>query len=78
VTGQMAESDLDLVGLSEIVLLLGVDARRTSTITRRRDFPEPCSRISIGRIWHRADVEAWIREHGSAQPRDPLGRAGLR
>jgi prophage regulatory protein len=51
------------VGLGEIALMLGVDARRASRTTYRASFPEPVARISLGRVWWRKDVEAWIREH---------------
>jgi hypothetical protein len=30
---------------------------------RRRTFPEPYERITLGRIWLTTDIEEWIRAH---------------
>jgi hypothetical protein len=31
---------------------------------RSKGFPEPIGAIAAGRIWRRADVEAWARDTG--------------
>jgi hypothetical protein len=76
VTAPERSSTPDLVGLREITLRLGVDVRRASTVTRRRGLPEPCTRIRLGRIWHRADVEDRLRSAREAgQPvSEPFSR----
>jgi predicted DNA-binding transcriptional regulator AlpA len=53
-----------LVGTAEIRIRLGgVSAQRVYEITKRPDFPAPVAVLIMGRIWRRADVEAWIAEH---------------
>jgi prophage regulatory protein len=54
----------DLVGVTEIGDLLGVSRQRADQLTHSAGFPEPVATISAGRIWRRADVEAWARETG--------------
>ncbi|GGM41674.1 hypothetical protein GCM10011608_27970 [Micromonospora sonchi] len=60
-----------LAGLAEIAELLGgVSRQRASEIIRRPTFPEPIDILATGRIWDRADVIAWIREHRPHQQAD--------
>ena len=53
-----------LMGTSEIAELLGVTNQRVDQLARRTDFPEPVAVLAAGRIWNRADVEAWARRTG--------------
>lgn len=53
-----------LVGSAEIGILLGVSRQRVHQLTRRADFPEPEVKLATGRVWKRADVEAWARTRG--------------
>jgi prophage regulatory protein len=53
-----------LMGTSEIAELLGVTNQRVDQLARRADFPEPVAVLAAGRIWNRADVEAWARRTG--------------
>ncbi len=55
---------VDLVGLTEIAELLGVSRQRVDQLAQGDDFPEPVSVLAAGRVWKRADVEAWARETG--------------
>jgi predicted DNA-binding transcriptional regulator AlpA len=55
---------LDLVGLAEIGEMLGLSRQRVDQLARSKGFPEPVAVISAGRIWLRADVEAWARATG--------------
>jgi predicted DNA-binding transcriptional regulator AlpA len=41
-----------------------VSRQRADQLTRTERFPEPVAVLSAGRIWRRADVEAWARETG--------------
>lgn len=54
---------VDLVGLTEIADL-GVSRQRVDQLAQGDDFPEPVSVLAAGRVWKRADVEAWARETG--------------
>jgi predicted DNA-binding transcriptional regulator AlpA len=47
------------LGLTEIGELLGVSRQRAFTLSKRADFPAPSATLKAGRIWDRADVEAW-------------------
>jgi len=49
------------VGTAEIRIRLGgVSAQRVYAITRKPSFPAPVATLIMGRVWRRADVEAWI------------------
>lgn len=48
-----------LVGVAEAAQILGWDKRRLITYVDRGRFPEPVERLASGRIWRRADVEAY-------------------
>jgi len=50
-----------LVGVAEAAALLGWDKRRIFTYLGRGSFPEPVARLASGRVWRRADVEAFAR-----------------
>jgi predicted DNA-binding transcriptional regulator AlpA len=54
----------DLVGVTEIGDLLGVSRQRADQLSRTEGFPEPIGAIAAGRIWRRADVEAWAKDTG--------------
>jgi hypothetical protein len=49
----------DLVGVAEAASILGWDKRRVVTYVDRGSFPEPVARRAGGRVWARADVEAF-------------------
>jgi predicted DNA-binding transcriptional regulator AlpA len=55
---------VDLVSTVEIATMLGVSRQRVDQLTRNEGFPEPAAELAIGRVWERADVEAWARETG--------------
>ena len=55
---------VDLVSTPEIAAMLGVSRQRVDQLTRGEGFPEPAAELAIGRVWERADVEAWARETG--------------
>jgi len=55
-----------LVGAAEIGRMLGVSRQRVQQLIKRGDFPEPDVVLEMGKVWKRADVEAWAREHGRA------------
>lgn len=54
------------MGTAEIRIRLGgISAQRADAITKKPSFPAPAATLIMGRVWRRADVEAWIREHRS-------------
>ena len=55
---------LDLMGTTEISVLLGVSRQRADQLSRNPGFPKPVSEIAAGRIWLRYDVERWARAVG--------------
>lgn len=62
-----------LVALSDVAEMLGgVSRTRTTEITNRPTFPAPVDVVASGRVrvWERAAVEAWIREHRPSQRDD--------
>jgi predicted DNA-binding transcriptional regulator AlpA len=61
--GSRGMSPDELAGLSEVAEMLGVTTRTVQRYMERSDFPEPVERLAGGRIWRRAEVEAWGREN---------------
>jgi len=60
-----------LMGSTEIGSLLGVSRQRAAQLAAEYDdFPAPVATLAAGRIWKRADIEAWIAAH----PDRPTGR----
>lgn len=61
-----------LVGSAEIGRMLGgVSRQRVQQIISRKDFPAPEVQLEMGKVWKRADVEAWARDHGRAIVGEP-------
>src|SRR5262245_6261506 len=48
-----------LAGVAEAADVLGWDKRRVVTYIDRGTFPEPVQSLASGRVWLRADVEAY-------------------
>lgn len=54
-----------LLGMKEAAALLGVTKQRLGQLLATNDdFPAPTAELSQGRVWNRADVERWAKEHG--------------
>jgi prophage regulatory protein len=53
-----------LVGSAEIGRMLGVGRQRVQQLISREDFPAPEVTLDMGKVWKRADVEAWARSQG--------------
>ncbi|MFV2022305.1 hypothetical protein [Micromonospora sp. LOL_023] len=41
----------------------GISRQRTQTIVNRPDFPKPFDTLTVGRIWAREEVVAWIKQN---------------
>lgn len=55
-----------LMGTHEIAQMLGVSRQRAQQITARKDFPKPYDVLHMGKVWSRAAVETWARDHDRA------------
>lgn len=51
-----------LVGISEAAALLGWDRRKFATYVARGHLPHPVAELAGGRVWRRADIEAYAQE----------------
>lgn len=58
----------DLVGPWEVAEILGVSRQRFQQLTRYPTFPKPFQVLRGGKIWLRADVEAWKAQHRPPAP----------
>lgn len=55
----------ELAGAAEIGRMFGgISRQRVQQIVNREDFPRPLDVLDMGKVWKRADVEAWARDHG--------------
>ncbi len=52
-----------LVGSAEIGRMLGVSRQRVQQLINRKDFPAPEVTLEMGKVWNRAAVVAWARNH---------------
>jgi prophage regulatory protein len=55
--------NLDLMGVAEIAVRLGLSKSRARQIAGGRGFPAPAARLVMGDVWESADVEEWIARH---------------
>jgi len=53
-----------LVGAAEVGRMLGVSRQRVQQLVKRADWPRAEVELDMGKVWKRADVEAWARSHG--------------
>jgi prophage regulatory protein len=51
----------ELIGISGVAELLGVTRQGADFLSKRTDFPEPAHKLPTGRVWVRAEIEAWNR-----------------
>lgn len=59
----------ELLGVAEAARLLGWDRRRVITYVDRGAFPDPVAHLASGRVWRRADVEAFGATRRAAKTR---------
>ena len=50
-----------LVGVAEIVSLLGISRQRVNQLAQEQGFPAPVATLTSGRIWEAGEVVAWAR-----------------
>ena len=63
---------IPLMGTAELRIRLGgVSPQRVDTITKKDSFPAPVANLIMGRVWHRDDIEAWIRTHRPKLAEEP-------
>jgi hypothetical protein len=58
----VVESTPLLAGVAEAARVMGWDKRRVITYLDRGSFPAPIQSLASGRVWRRADVEAFASE----------------
>ena len=61
-----------LMSVGEIRQRLALSRQRVYQLTQRPDWPMPYDVLSIGKVWRREDVEAWIAEQ-DIPAREPVG-----
>lgn len=55
----------EYVGAAEIGRMFGgVSRQRVQQLIGRDDFPKPEVVLDMGKVWKRADIEAWAKDHG--------------
>lgn len=65
------DSRLRLAGVGEVMAILGVSRTRARKLMERSSFPEPVDVLATGRVWLRADIEAFqaARSRKPGRPR---------
>jgi prophage regulatory protein len=53
----------DVAGVTEIAQILRVNRRTAARYVELASFPAPVGTLSRGRVWLRADVDRWGKEH---------------
>lgn len=63
----------DLIPAAEIARLAGVSRQRAHILATRYDFPDPAVESSLGKLWRRDQVVAFLAtwERRSGRPRKP-------
>jgi len=70
-----------LVGVSEVATMLGWDRRKVAVYAERGHLPGPVAELAGGRVWRRADIEAFkagIGAGGGGRARARPGARGVR
>ncbi len=62
----------NVVGLAEIAQRLGIGKSYARQIALGKGFPD-ATRLSVGLVWDRDDVEAWIRKYRPKLAKEPQG-----
>lgn len=57
----------DVVGPAEACELLNISGSRLRVLANREDFP-PARELTIGRVWDRAELEAWNLDRLAGTP----------
>jgi hypothetical protein len=53
-----------LVGAQEIETMLRVSRQRVQQLIKSDGWPEPEVVLGMGKVWQRATIEKWARDHG--------------
>ena len=59
-------ASVQLVGMGELIKLMGVSRSRVSQMSVRPDFPQPVASLIMGSIWALDDIKAWAERRGRA------------
>ncbi len=55
---------VELVGMGELIKLMGVSRSRVSQMSIRPDFPRPLASLIMGSVWDLDDIVAWADKRG--------------
>ncbi len=55
--------DIELMGTSEVAVLLGVSRQRVLKIAQQPGFPKPLGVLKMGNVWRADDVRRWSAHH---------------
>jgi prophage regulatory protein len=55
---------VELIGMGELIKLMGVSRSRVAQISSRTDFPAPVASLIMGSIWNLDDIRAWAEQRG--------------
>jgi hypothetical protein len=69
VVSKPAVRPLELVGMAEASILLGITRGAARNLHRWGGLPEPSAMLACGPVWHRRDFERWAEAR-----RERLGR----
>jgi len=53
-----------VIGMGELMRMLGVSRTRAVQLTNDADFPAPFVELMMGKVWNTADVEQWAARRG--------------
>jgi len=58
---------LDILGLSEVTVLIGANGATVKSWYRRGHLPEPDAVLAAGPIWRRTTINRWLRSKDGKQ-----------
>jgi hypothetical protein len=56
---------IELVGQAEVAVMAGVKSSTVGVWVGRGKLPAPAAELACGRIWLKADIEAWLKRRPS-------------
>jgi prophage regulatory protein len=53
-----------VIGMGELMRMLGVSRTRAVQLSSEADFPVPFAELMMGKVWRTTDVEQWAERRG--------------
>ena len=63
---------VELVGMGELIKLMGVSRSRITQMSIRPDFPAPVASLIMGNVWNLDDIRSWADRRGRTLDFDAL------